>query len=187
MLSCGHFYTSALVVPVKTRRLWLQPGCEPSPPLQTRSLAQHCILLDISSVIMRCTPTAHVQRILDLCLIICSLRPAPCSFLVFLALYILVGKICWYNSWIPATVCVGAVFHSEIQAKQSLSRSSSFHRFTISFPCHFSSSISSFRLLCTQCFLCQFIIIVIIIIIIIIIIIAIFMIVSGKRMCLIAL
>ena len=53
------------------------------------------------------------------------------------------------NSWIPATVCVGAVFHSDIQAKQSLSRSSSFHRFAISFPCYFSSSISSFLLLCT--------------------------------------
>ena len=33
--------------------------------------------------------------------------------------------------------------------KQSLSRSSSFNRFAISFPCHFSTSISSFRLLCT--------------------------------------
>ena len=54
---------------------------------------------------------------------------------------------CWYNSWIPATVCVGAVFHSDIQAEQFLSRSSSLHRFAISFPCHFSSSISSFRLL----------------------------------------
>ena len=73
---------------------------------------------------------------------ILHLTPASCSFWSFLCR-------CWYNSWIPATVCVGAVFHSDIQAKQSLSRFSSFPRFAISFPCHLSSSISSFRLLCT--------------------------------------
>ena len=43
-------------------------------------------------------------------------------------------------------MCVGTAFYSDIEAKQSLSRSSSFHRFSISFLCHFSSSISSFRL-----------------------------------------
>ena len=85
----------------------------------------------------------------------CTLRHAPCSFWCFLAPYVLVGKSCWYNSWIPPTVCFGAVFHYDIQTKQSLSRSSSFRRFTISFPCHPSYSISSFRMFCTA-FLAHF-------------------------------
>ena len=65
-------------------------------PSGARSSAQHGALLDILSVLVRCTPTSHVQRTLDLC---AQSTPYVRSVLVlvFLALYILVGKSFWYN------------------------------------------------------------------------------------------
>ena len=72
--------------------------------------------------------------------------------LVFLELYSFVGSSCSYSSIIPAIVCIGAARHSVIQEKHSPSCFSSSQRTVISFPCHFSSLVSSKRLLCTAFF-----------------------------------
>ena len=126
MLLPGYFHLSALVVPVKTRGGWLPPSCEPSPPLGRRSLAQHCVLQDILFALdlVRCTPTAHLQRILDLCRIICTLRPAPCSFWSFLCSRSIrvrvVGTI--YGFLSPCVLGKSSIPTS--RQKQSLTRSS---------------------------------------------------------------
>ena len=113
-------------MPVKTRggvastRLWTFATSKNRILSAVLCLARYFVCARAPSPDSRCaTVSCRLPHILHL---------TSCSvlILVFLALYILVGKSCWYNSWIPATMCVMVVFHSDIQAKQPLSRSSSF-------------------------------------------------------------
>ena len=48
-------------------------------------MAQHCVLRDILSALVRCTPTTLVQQSSALCRTFYTLRPTACSFWSFLS------------------------------------------------------------------------------------------------------